>query len=75
MGASKEHHFTAVTHRWRARAKAAEDLLAEVEQRLVTIGSALDRDRREPDKVLLYVEDLNRLVINIDQHLHPEDQR
>lgn len=44
------------------RAALAEGKLAAAGTRLETLADQLERDRREPDKVLCYVLDLRRLA-------------
>lgn len=44
-------------------------------RRLYQLTTRLERDRREPDKVLCYVRDLRRLVPEIDPPWEDEDIR
>ena len=57
MGASKEHHFTAVTHRWRARARAAEALLDDARVTL-TIAQRNTTTPEQRDALVQTVIDL-----------------
>lgn len=65
MGAHKDNGIIHVTHKWRERAKTAEARVAQLEAFIadnaeaeLSLATWIQRDRREPDKILTYAHTL-----------------